>query len=49
MKIFFRVHFLSYEYEHLQMFKNDKNQLAGVSIKIEVAGRFEKSNQLYQK
>ena len=31
------------------MFKNDKNQLAGVSIKIEVAGRFEKSNQLYQK
>ena len=49
MKIFFRVHFLSYEYEQLQMFKNDKNQLAGVSIKIEVAGRFEKSNQLYQK
>ena len=28
----------------MQMFKNDKNQQAGVSIKIEVAGRFEKSN-----
>ena len=49
MKIFFRVHFLSYEYQHLQMFKNDKNQPAGVSTKIEVASRFEKSNQLYQK
>ena len=31
------------------MFKNDKNQQAGVSITIEVASRFEKSNQLYQK
>ena len=31
------------------MFKNDKNQQAGVSTKIEVASRFEKSNQLYQK
>ena len=49
MKIFFRVHFLSYEYQHLQMFKNDKNQQAGVSTKIEVASRFEKSNRLYQK
>jgi len=49
MKIFFRVHFLFYEYQRLQMFKNDKNQQAGVSIKIEVASRFEKSNRLYQK
>ena len=49
MKIFFRVHFLSYEYQRLQMFKNDKNQQVGVSIKIEVASRFEKSNRLYQK
>ena len=49
MKIFFRVHFLSYEYQPLQMFKNDKNQQAGVSTKIEVASRFEKSNRLYQK
>ena len=31
------------------MFKNDKNQQGGVSIKIEVASRFEKSNRLYQK
>ena len=49
MKISFKVHFLSYEYQHLTMFKNDKNQQAGVSTKIEVASRFEKSNRLYQK
>ena len=49
MKIFFKVHFFSYEYQHLQMFKNDKNQQAGVSIRIEVASGFEKSYRLYQK
>ena len=46
MKIFFRVHSLSYEYQHLQMFKNDKIEQAGVSITTEVASRFEKSNRL---
>ena len=45
----FKVHFFSYEYQHLQMFKIDKNQQAGVSITIEEASRFEKSNRLYQK